>query len=214
MLSGLLKKVNDLRCRAWDLIHGVETCGEIPLSSLDFTSENKSPGLEYQSHHPKVLRHMLSVLDIQHERYCFIDFGCGKGRVLLVAEAFPFRRILGVEFAPQLAEIARHNLRNYRGHRMCRDVTALTMDATEYELPREPAVLFFYSPFVGPVMEKVVANIEDSLRRHPRELFILFTGVTGMRERAFGSRPLFEKIRRERYFDVYRYKNMSAQLRA
>ncbi|HTC47245.1 MAG TPA: class I SAM-dependent methyltransferase [Candidatus Aquilonibacter sp.] len=206
LLSFALKKINNARCTTWDLVHGVQTCGEIPLTSLDFKSENKNPGLEYQSHHPTILHQMLSALNIEHERYAFIDFGCGKGRVLLVAAGFPFRKIVGVEFAPQLAEDARRNLKNYRVKRMrCKDLSVLTMDATEYELPSEPGVLFFYSPFTGAVMEKVVANIEDSLRRSPRELFVLFTGVPAMRERAFGIRPQFKRLTRERYFDVYQY---------
>jgi SAM-dependent methyltransferase len=206
LLSFALKKINNARCQTWDFVHGVKTCGEIPLTALDFKSENKNPGLEYQSHHPKILHQILSALNIEHEHYTFIDFGCGKGRVLLLAAEFPFRKIVGVEFAPQLAEDARRNLKSYRTKRMrCRDISVLTMDATEYELPPEPEVLFFYSPFTGAVMEKVVANIEDSLRRYPRELFVLFTGVPGMRERAFGARPQFKRLTREQYFDVYQY---------
>jgi SAM-dependent methyltransferase len=205
-LSFLLKKVNHFRCKVWDFFHGVETCGEIPLTSLDFRSEHKTPGLEYQSHHPKILREILSALNIKHERYTFIDYGCGKGRALLVAAEFPFHRIVGVEFAPQLAEIAKQNLRNYRcGQPKCRDVTVLAMDAADFELPREPAVLFFFSPFKGSVMESVVENIEASLRSFPRELFVLFSGVPVMRERAFGSRSQYRRLRRERHFDVYQH---------
>src|SRR5277367_3679731 len=109
MLGSTLKHVNDFRCKMWDLVRGVETCGEIPLAALDFKSCHKSPGLQYQSHHPRILRNMLASLAIAYERYVFVDYGCGKGRVLLVATHFPFQRIVGVEFAPQLAEIAEQN---------------------------------------------------------------------------------------------------------
>jgi SAM-dependent methyltransferase len=206
LLRSTLRRVNHLRCKSWDLLHRVETCGDVPLNTLEFKSEHKNPGLEYQSHHPKILRQMLSALALEHERYSFVDYGCGKGRVLLVAAEFPYRKIIGVEFAPQLAAIARNNLRDYRGSKpKCQDLTVLTMDATDYELPSEPAVLFFYSPFTGAVMERVVGNIEDSLRRSPRDLFVLFTGIPIMRDRAFGSRPQFSRLLRERYFDVFRY---------
>jgi SAM-dependent methyltransferase len=202
----ILRRVNQLRCKSWDVLHGVDTCGDIPLTSLDFASENKAPGLEYQSHHPKILRRMISALEISHERYTFVDYGCGKGRVLLVAAEFPFRKIIGVEFAPQLAQIAARNLETHRGlRRKCNHVAALTMDATEYQLPAGPLVLFFYSPFVGPVMKKVVENIERSLRESPRAVYVLFTGIEIMRERAFGGRPQCQRLRREQYFDVYRY---------
>ena len=37
----------------------------------------------------------------------FVDFGCGKGRVLLLAAGFGFARITGVEFAKELCDIAK-----------------------------------------------------------------------------------------------------------
>lgn len=205
-LAAALKGLNDLRCRLWDFRHGVDTCGEIPLTSYDFQSDNKAPGLEYHSHHPQILRDTFKALSIQHERYTFIDFGCGKGRALLVAAEFPFRKIVGLEFAPQLAQIAQNNVKSYRGsHRNCQDLEVLCIDATSYALPPEPQVLYFYSPFTGSVMERVVANIDRSLKIWPRDLFVLFSGVFIMRDRAFGKRPQYQQLRRERYFDLYRH---------
>lgn len=201
----VLKQVNRFRCKAWDLVHGVDTCGEIPLASFDFKSEQKTPGLEYQSHHPRVIRAILSALDIERERFTFIDYGCGKGRVLLIAGEFGFRRIIGVEFVPALAETAKRNLTSYRGRGAGGDATVFTMSAIDYELPPDPSVLFFYSPFTGAMMERVVENIENSFKRAPRELFVLFTGLEIMREKAFGCRPQYKRLRRERYFDVYRH---------
>src|SRR3954471_2990982 len=36
----------------------------------------------------------------------FVDFGSGKGRIVILAAALPFRRVIGVEFSAQLHEIA------------------------------------------------------------------------------------------------------------
>jgi len=203
----VLKQINKSRCGAWDLIHGVDTCGEIPLSGLDFSSKNKSAGLEYQSHHPAVTRAALQSLAIRHEDYTFIDIGCGKGRVLLIASEFPFRRIIGLEFAPTLAEIARRNLNSYRrGHQKCTQIEVVTGDAMEYELAPEPQVLYFFSPFSPNVLDQIVQRVEESFQRSPRELLVMFSGVIPMRERAFGSRPQYERLRRERHMDVYRHR--------
>jgi SAM-dependent methyltransferase len=202
----ILKRVNYLRCKAWDLSHNVDTCGEIPLSSLAFQSPNKRPGLEYQSHHPRIIRDAFTMLHIPYEQYTFVDFGCGKGRALLIASEFPFRRIVGLEFAPPLAQIAKNNLKSYRSHnRKCPSLEVLALDATSYDLPPEPEVLYFYSPFTGSVMEQAILNIEQSLRYFPRELLVLFSGIFVMRDRAFGSRPQYQRLWRERHFDLYRY---------
>ena len=207
-LQPVFKTVNNARCRAWDLVHGVDTYGDIPLASLDFKSEHKSPGLEYQSHHPSITRSAIRALPIQHENYSFVDIGCGKGRVLLVASEFPFRRIVGVEFAPMLAEIARRNLKSYRGKRQkYAAIEVITADATEYELAPEPQVLYFFSPFERSLLDQIVENIEDSFRRSPRDLLVLFSGVIPMRDHAFGRRSQYERLERGRHADVYRHRS-------
>jgi SAM-dependent methyltransferase len=207
-LKPLLKAVSNARCRAWDLIHGVDTCGDIPLVTLDFQNKNKTAGLEYQSHHPRIIRAGLMSLKILYQDYTFVDFGCGKGRVLLVASEFPFRRIIGLEFAPQLAETARGNLKSYRAtNRKCFEIEAITADAIEYELAHEPQVLYFYSPFARGVMDQIVQNIENSFQKSPRDLLVLFSGVLNMRDSAFGSRPQYERLLRGRYVDVYRHRS-------
>jgi SAM-dependent methyltransferase len=208
LLKPLLKTISHARCEVWDLIHGVDTCGDVPLVSLDFQNKNKTAGLEYQSHHPQIIRAGLAALAIPPEEFTFIDFGCGKGRVLLVASEFAFRRIIGVEFAPSLAETARQNLRRYRGRRQkCSQIEVITADATECELPQQPLVLYFFSPFAPTVMAQIVQNIEESLRRCPRQLLVLFSGVLAMRDGAFGSRPQYERLQRGRYIDIYRHRS-------
>ena len=66
-LTPVFKMLGRVRCRAWDLVHGVDTCGEIPLLDLDFENKHKTPGLEYQSHHPKIIRAGLRSLNIRHQ---------------------------------------------------------------------------------------------------------------------------------------------------
>lgn len=206
-LRPILRKVNHLRCKTWDFVHGVDTSGEIPLVNLNFESSHKTPGLEYQSHHPAIIRRALTSLPVRYPDFTFIDIGCGKGRVLLIACEFPFRRIIGLEFAPSLAETARQNLWKYRFRRQGNSpIEVITGDALDYKLPAEPEVLYFYSPFSPPVLEQIVNNIETSFQQSPRDLFILFSGVIGMRDRAFGCRPQYARLLREPHMDLYRHR--------
>jgi len=105
-LKPLLKAIGNARCQAWDLIHGADTCGDVPLATLDFQSHNKAAGLEYQSHHPKIIRAGLAALEIRPENFTFIDFGCGKGRVLLVASEFRVRTVAGRNRKAQSEELS------------------------------------------------------------------------------------------------------------
>src|SRR4029450_218589 len=76
---------------------------------------------------PRALRY-LGVSD----RDTFVDFGCGKGRVVHQAARRPFRRVIGVEISPHLAEIARTNLAARRHEHRCRNVEIVVSDVAEY----------------------------------------------------------------------------------
>jgi hypothetical protein len=47
-------------------------------------------------------------------------------------------------------------------------------DAEDFAFPREPLVVYLYNPFPGAVLERVVANLEASLREQPREAVIVY----------------------------------------
>ncbi len=51
-------------------------------------------------------------------------------------------------------------------------------DATEYELPGQPLVLYFYNPFLEPVMQRVMANVAASLEAEPRAAFVVLSRDT------------------------------------
>src|SRR5580658_2980949 len=87
-LKPLLKAVGNARCRAWDLIHAVDTCGDVPLATLDFQNKNKTAGLEYQSHHPRIIREGLMSLKIRYQDYTFVDLAVAKGESCWLRRSF------------------------------------------------------------------------------------------------------------------------------
>src|SRR5580692_8694630 len=60
----------------------------------------------YQPTDPALFHEMLDGLASQayldFRGFTFLDFGSGKGRTLLMASDYPFRRIIGVELLPSL----------------------------------------------------------------------------------------------------------------
>jgi cyclopropane fatty-acyl-phospholipid synthase-like methyltransferase len=79
---------------------------------------------------PRALRY-LGVSD----RDTFVDFGCGKGRVVHQAARRPFRRVIGVEISPVLAEVARNGLAARRHQHRCGSVEIVVSDVTQYRVP-------------------------------------------------------------------------------
>ena len=155
------------KCR-WDACHddalGVETSENVPLQSLSMDSSIKEHAGWYEPTPPFEFRHAMSMLRIEYERYRFIDYGSGKGRVLLLASELPFIEVLGVEVDRQLHNIASRNIAAYPGERMiCCDVKSICMNATEWSPPTGPLVVFMFNPFdqiiLAPVLRQISAAI-------------------------------------------------------
>jgi len=131
---------------------GVETSGIVSLFRLQLKSRNKGSGVRYEpvtaAVFERAVRHVPKTLP-------FIDLGCGKGRALILAKECGFSNIVGVEFAPKLAKIARANLA-----KLNIGAQVVVSDATEFIFPTDPFVAFMYNPFAAPVMNRIIPKLK------------------------------------------------------
>jgi SAM-dependent methyltransferase len=104
----------------------------------------------------------------------FVDFGCGKGRIVHQAAKRPFRRVIGVEISPALAEIARRNLAARRHEHRSRSVEIVVADATEFPVPDDLTIAYLFHPFKDETFETVLRGIIDSIDRHPRRVRLIY----------------------------------------
>ncbi len=111
---------------------------------------------------------------INPEHDVFLDYGSGKGRAVITAATYPFRRVIGIDVSESLNEIARANLRSARPKLHSRTVQVITADARDYRLPDDATVLYFYNPFRDEVMQAVQREIRRSLDAVPRNIKILY----------------------------------------
>lgn len=159
----------------FDWRHNVDTGGKITLDRLRIDSENKKDGVFYSPSLIGLFGKMMDAVETDFSGYTFVDYGCGKGRTLLLASHYPFRRIIGIDFAESLCAIANRNIRTFRGrNQRCHDIVALTMDATRFEIPPGPAVLYFFNPFGEAVMRPVLDRIEQASRSGDHPLHIVY----------------------------------------
>jgi hypothetical protein len=133
----------------------------------------------YQPTDSTLFREMIEALHAQpgfeFRDFLFIDLGSGKGRTLLMASDYPFRRIAGVELLPVLHVAALDNLSKYKNEsQQCFALESICADATEYPIPAEPIVLFLFNPLPESGLKRVIANLEKSLREHPRKVYVLY----------------------------------------
>ncbi len=164
---------NAARDVAFDHSVGIDTHAKVEFTELDVADH--ADLVAYQPSPPDTVLELIDRAAIDHARFTFIDLGAGKGRPCFVAARRPFRKIVGVELSEQLCAAARTNLAALRDReRRCADVSFTCGDATTYELPAGPTVVYMYNPFGGDPMARLVAHLERSLTATPRELWVLY----------------------------------------
>jgi predicted RNA methylase len=145
------------------------------VSAFEVTAERARGANYYEAVTEELFGKIMSQLGGGDPRATFIDFGSGKGRQLLLASEYPFRRILGVELEPNLHRVALRNIEIYRSDtQKCREIMSLCADAMELELPPDSLVCSFYNPFDDRILREVVENLERSLRMKPREATVIY----------------------------------------
>ena len=160
--------------RSFDKEHGVETATWVRVPELDTDSWSREHAVRYEPTSVEEFELLMGKLRVEHQDFAFVDYGSGKGRVLLLAAEYPFKRIIGVEFAESLNRIAAANVATL-GADAARIETIL-IDATDYDPPPGPLVLYFFHPFGLPPLRRVLDRICLSLERDPRPAYVVLTG--------------------------------------
>jgi SAM-dependent methyltransferase len=156
----------------FDLLHATDTAGCYPAAALPPTSLSALLITGYIGIGPSALVQAIAALPLRPGDFSFVDLGCGKGRAVLIAAQFPFRRILGVELDPELCRIARANLALKPD--WAARISVLQQDAASVIYPDGPLLVFLFHPFFPRILRRVLANLERQLRRSPREAWLLY----------------------------------------
>lgn len=129
----------------------------------------------YQPTEPALFHEMLAAVRTNFVGFTFIDLGSGKGRTLLLASEYPFRRIIGLELLPELNRIAQENLRKYKSEtQKCFCLESCCGDARDFVFPAEPTMLYLFNPLPVAGLAGVIANLDQSLRANPRKIVVLY----------------------------------------
>ena len=190
--------------RGFDRKFGVETSGIVWVAHLDIGVAQKRAAQHYEPTPTSAVRSMLKRVTIDHSEYTFIDFGSGKGRVLLLASEYPYKRIIGLEFSQSLHGIAQNNIEIWSSSRQkCPRINSICIDAREFDLPNEPLVIFFFTPFQIPVAAEVINSIQESYKQHPRPMHIIYYGA---------NREFFALLTKLnfKYREIYSHRPLSA----
>ena len=129
----------------------------------------------YQPTDAESFREMMVALPIDFREFTFIDIGSGKGRTLLMASQYSFRKIMGVELLPELQRAAVENIAAYRNEEQrCKQIESLLADAREFQFPLEPLVVYLFNPLPSAGLRRLLANLGESLQNKSRTVYVVY----------------------------------------
>jgi len=159
----------------FDWRFGTETRRVVNSDELEASLANRSHATRYKATKARPFRDLLRRLDLPPDS-TFVDLGCGKGRVLLLAAQHPFQRVVGIEFSHPLAEQARRNVEIFRATvRTLAPIEVCEDDVTRHALRGDENVFFLYNPFDAVILGQCVENIRRSVVARPRQIWVIYS---------------------------------------
>jgi predicted RNA methylase len=156
----------------FDMWHGLETAGFHTATDLTLKGSNGQDATGYLPVRPRVFLRALSSLPIDYSKYYFVDLGSGKGRAILLAARYPFKRLIGVEFAKEFHDAA---VRNAAHSRYGKDsVEFVWADVLDFGIPTEPCVLYLFHPFGTEMMRALLSKVARSFIEKPRDIILVY----------------------------------------
>ena len=139
--------------QGFDLIHGTDTQ---EISILDVIDKDKfedeedaERAVDSVSDKVERVRHALGFLIengvIPGETY-FIDFGCGKGRSLIIASKMGFKKLFGIELSPSILSVCKSNLDKVGVYATLIKKSFRKVDYSTLEFEPKPVVIYAYNP--------------------------------------------------------------------
>jgi len=128
----------------------------------------------YQATNYFLIEHAFDFLKNQEANLHLVDYGSGKGRIMVVAAYYSFKKITGIDFSQSLCNEAEINIERIKSLFPSTDFQIICDDAVNYSIKNEDNVFFFFNPFDEVVMLQVVKNILASWRKNEKKIYIIY----------------------------------------
>jgi SAM-dependent methyltransferase len=175
-LSRLLSRRDRYNCN-FDKRYNVNTGMLVPVDELAF-EDTQAQG-HAKEHNPSPPYAVMTALKVL-KKYVggfgvsgFVDYGCGAGRVMIIAAEAGFLNVAGIELSRKLISVCKENVARYSNTNKAAKFVVLEQDAATYVPEEGCCVFFFYVPFSRDVYKKAIENIALSIEKNPRTVYLL-----------------------------------------
>lgn len=124
----------------------------------------------------------------------FVDFGCGKGRLLYYVHNHFGASVTGIEMDEQLYEKALANKANYLRANESKDgsIHVECCLAEDYDIKETENKFYFFNPFSVEIFMEVINNILESVEQKERDVDVILYYPTTEYVEYLESNPSFE----------------------
>jgi hypothetical protein len=158
----------------FDRRFGVETMDELLSEELHTDDEAVMRSVRYQPTSSFAFEEMMREVDARHQDFVFLDLGSDKGKALMLATMYRFKRIIGVELSRRIHDIVEVNLASFLERTGGASVFELRcQDAAEIDWPTCDLFIFLFNPFGRQKLDTVFASLARSQSVTPRRLRVL-----------------------------------------
>ncbi|TNF27733.1 MAG: class I SAM-dependent methyltransferase [Bacteroidetes bacterium] len=152
---------------------GIRTFGAHAPDELSIEADSKLGGHLYQPSSSIIFQKAIEALDFDVSGKVFLDIGSGKGRALVLAAEAGFGKVIGVEYAAELNDMAHANIETVRP-RFPNTVFELhEADALKFNIPDEVDVIYLFNPFDEEATRGLMTKVTEAFD-HPKDRYLIY----------------------------------------
>lgn len=144
---------------------GIRTFGAYAPDELSIEADSKMGGHLYQPSSSVIFEKAMNSLPFNFNDKVFLDIGSGKGRALILAAEAGFSKVIGVEYATELNDMAHANIETVRSRFPDTIFELDEGDALQYEITEEVDVIYLFNPFDEETIGKLVQRLKPVFNR-------------------------------------------------
>lgn len=152
---------------------GIRTFGAHAPDELSIEADSKLGGHLYQPSSSVIFERAMNVLPFNFNDKVFLDIGSGKGRALVLAAEAGFKKVIGVEYAAELNDIAHTNIERVRDKFPTTEFVLDEGDALTYPMEEEIDVVYLFNPFDEEALRGLISMVKPAFER-AKPLFLIY----------------------------------------
>jgi SAM-dependent methyltransferase len=158
----------------FDREYGIDTSGFASVAAIQPDAATGRIMECYAGSQPGIVRRVLASLPDKSE-HTFVDLGCGKGRVLVVASELNFKEVVGIDVSDALLARARANVAVIRARYPGRSPIRLVRGNAFKFMPESDRLVFYlYNPFGREGVEELVEALEEKVIQENAQIFVVY----------------------------------------